>query len=509
MRLPFLSSATAPPLWCWIGRVLIITYPDAIVPPGLRPVVTVTIVREALEPGAPLAVATPRRTAPRRFFPLLHGSGEGAQQARELLIWAGLVAAGLALTALAVALSARVGSAGAPFTGRFRWKISAGSLLAPATAVTVLAAVRLGFVERLRWGVLVGASYLAALWWAMSLALVDGGNGFSSPISSPGEYLRDVGAVGSHPGHFLSTFVAQSPHYSIATRTHPPGPVLLLWGLGKLGIHRPETIGVILTVLACAYVPLLAVAVRALCHETAARHLMPILVLAPYAVWMAVSMDAIVLLLAAGFVTLGVIGSEEGRSPVWALASGLLLGCDAMLNYAVAWLGVSIVAVFFVRRRPLLNFFAGIGALVPLMVFWIAGFAWTNGLSAAQADFSVRVGPHRSWLLWAFLDLLLLLIACGPAIIRAVRRLHLTPGWPFVVGAGLAVIFALLSGLSRGEVERSWLAFYPFLLIPAVAPAVRPPRTGAGIDAGAIPFWPVAVGAAGAIVIEAVLRTTW
>jgi hypothetical protein len=375
--------------------------------------------------------------------------------------------------------------------------------------VTVLAAVRTGVVDRLRWAVLVGASYLAALWWAMSLALVDGGNGFAAPIASTSEYLRDVPAVGSHPGHFLSTFVAQAPHYSVATRTHPPGPVLLLWFLGKLGIHRPEVIGIVLTVLACAYVPLLAVAVRSLCHETAARRLLPILVLAPYAVWLAVSMDAIVLLLAAAFVTLGVVGSEPRRSPLWALGSGLVLGVDAMLNYAVAWLGVSVVAVYFVRRRPLLNVFTGVGALVPLLVFWIAGFTWTSGLSEAQRDFSLRVGPHRSWLLWALLDLLLLLIACGPPLIRALKRLHLTPGWPFVVGAGLAVVFAILSGLSRGEVERSWLAFYPFLLIPAVAPAVRPPTRGPGIDAGPVPFWPVAIGAAGAIVIEAVLRTTW
>lgn len=465
--------------------------------------------RDALEPGAPITFTTPRGPAPRRLLPLPQGSGEGARQGRELLIWAGLVAGGLALTALAVAVSAHVGSPGAPFTGRFRFKVAAGSLLAPATAVTVLAAVRTGLTDRLRWGVLLGASYLAALWWAMSLALVDGGNGFAAPIASSAEYLRDVPAVGSHPGHFLRTFVEQAPHYSIATRTHPPGPVLLLWGLGKLGIHRPEMIGILVTVLACAYVPLLAVAVRALCHETAARRLLPILVLAPYAVWLAVSMDAIVLLLAAAFVTLGVVGSAPRRSPLWALASGLVLGCDAMLNYAVAWLGVSVVAVYFVRRRPLLNVFTGIGALVPLVLFWIAGFTWTKGLSAAQADFSVRVGPHRSWLLWAFLDLLLLLIACGPAIIRALSRLHLTPGWPFVVGAGLAVIFAILSGLSRGEVERSWLAFYPFLLIPAVAPAARPPTHGPGTDAGPVPFWPVAVGAAGAIVIEAVLRTTW
>jgi hypothetical protein len=467
--------------------------------------------RHGGSPTVPPTAATRIAPAFTRLKVALSGPEESAQQSRELVIWAVLVAAGLGITALAVALSARVGSAGAPFTGHFRFKVEIGSLLAPATAITVLSAVRSGITDRLRWPVLLAVAYAAALWWAVSLALVDGGNGFASPVTSPTEYLRDVPAVGSHPGHFLSTFIAQAPDYSVATRTHPPGPVLLLWVFAKLGIHRPEVIGITLTVLACAYVPLLAVGVRSLCHETAARRLLPILVLAPYAVWLAVSMDAIVLLLAAGFVTLGVVGSEPRRSPLWAFGSGLVLGFDALLNYAVVWLGVSVIAVYFVRRRPLLNVITAVGALLPLALARLYGFNWANGLSSAQHDFSVRVGPYRSWSLWALLDLVLLLIACGPAIIRAAKRLHLTPGWPFVVGAGLAVGFAILSGLSRGEVERSWLAFYPFLLIPAVAPAVRPPRSGApaGLDAGPVPYWPVAVGALGAIVIEAVLRTTW
>jgi hypothetical protein len=446
---------------------------------------------------------------PSRMQAVLGGPDESRREARELLVWVGLVAAGLGITALAVALSARVGSAGAPFTGRYRFKVEIGSFLAPATAITVLAAVKSGIADRLRWPILLAVAYAAAIWWAVSLALVDGGNGFASPVDSPTEYLRDVPAVGSHPGHFLHSFVTEAPHYSVATRTHPPGPVLLLWLAGKLGIHRPETIGILLTVLACAYVPVLAVGVRSLCHETAARRLLPILVLAPYAVWLAVSMDAVVLLLAATFVTLGVVGSEPGRRPYWAFGSGLVLGLDAMLNYAVVWLGVSVIAVYFVRRRPLLNVITAVGALLPLGLARGFGFSWASGLSLAQHDFSVRVGPHRSWLLWALLDLVLLLIACGPTIVRAFRRLHLTPGWPFVVGAGLAVIFAILSGLSRGEVERSWLAFYPFLLIPAVAPAVRPPRGTVGMDAGPVPFLPVLVGALGAIVVEAVLRTTW
>jgi hypothetical protein len=400
-----------------------------------------------------------------------------------------------------------VGSSGAPFTGEYRFKIEVGTLLAPAVAVTVLAAVRAGVLDRLRWGPLLLASYVAAVWWALSLALVDGGNGLASPMTSPEEYLRDVGAVGSDPAAFLRGFVAHADALSVATRTHPPAPVLFLWLLDRLGIDQPQTLGLLITLLGCAYLPLLAVAVRSLCHETAARRLLPVLVLAPYAVWLAVSMDAITLLLAAGFVCCGVLASERDRSWTWSVASGLLLGTAALFNYAVAWLAVSVIATYFVRRRPLLNVFTGAAALAPLGLFALLGFTWPNGLSAAQADFSVRVGPERSWALWAALDVLLLLIAGGPALLRAVRRVRTTPGWPFLVGAGLAVVFAVASGLSRGEVERSWLPFFPWLLVPAVAPARRPAEGEP--DAGPTPYLLIAAGAVGSVIVEAVLRTTW
>jgi hypothetical protein len=429
------------------------------------------------------------------------------RQLAELFAWLGLVAAGLALTAVAVAVGARVGSSGAPFTGTYRFKIEIGSLLAPAVAATVLGAVRAGVPERLRWPVLLLVSYVAAVWWALSLALVEGGNGLASPVASADEYLHDVGAIGSDPIGFIRTFVASSHNLSVATRTHPPAPVLLLWLFGRLGISRPETLGLILTLLGCAYVPLVAVAVRSLCHETAARRFLPVLVLAPFAVWLAVSMDAITLLLGAAFVCCGVIGSERGRRWWWSAASGLLLGTAAMFNYAVAWLAVSVIVTYFVRRRPMLNVYTGLSALIPLAIFRLWGFTWPKGLSAAQEDFSLRVGPHRSWALWAALDLLLLLLACGPPLVRALRRVRLTPGWPFLVGAGLAVVFAVASGLSRGEVERSWLPFFPWLLVPAIAPAVRPEPGGA--DSSPTPQLLVAAGAAGAVVIEAVLRTTW
>lgn len=428
----------------------------------------------------------------------------GRAAVRDLTYWLLVAAAGMALSAATVALHARLGTASAPFTGRYRLKFDAGSILAPLVAGAVLVGVRRGVHERLPWRWLLLAGYSAAVCWALALAAVDGGNGLAAPVDAPDGYLPDAASVGSDPVGFLRGFVEGAGSHTISTRQHPPGPVLLLWGLGRLGAHGPAVLGLLITLFGCLCVPLVAVAVRSLCRERAARRLVPVLALAPYAVWLAVSLDAVTLTLGAGAVACGVVGSEPRRSPLWAVAAGLLLGAAALFSYSVGWLGASVIVTYFVRRRPLLNMISGGAALLPLALAQLAGFVWTDGLTTAQADFSVRVGPHRSWLLWALLDVFLLAIACGPAAAASARKIRRTPGWPFAVGAGLAVTFAILSGLSRGEVERSFLPFFPWLLVAAVAG--EPPD---GADSAPTPLLLVAVGALTAVVIEATLRTAW
>ncbi len=424
------------------------------------------------------------------------------RRAPDAATWLLLVAAGFALTFLARRLGMRVGVPGAPFTGEYRFKVEVGTVLAPGVAVAVLAGVRAGIVERLGWRRLLLLSYVAALAWSLALAVVDGGNGLTYPIANPDEYLRDVPAVGDDPAGFVRDFVANTPEYTVATRTHPPAPVLLLWLLGRLGITRPATLGVIVTALGCATVPAVGVALRSVCGEVAARRLLPALVLAPYAVWVAVSMDGVTAALGATFVALGVVASEPGRKPWWALGSGAVLGVASLFSYAVGWLAATLLVVCFIRRRATTIALIGLGALVPLAVARVWGFVWPDGLTAAQADWSVRVGPHRSWLLWALLDLVVLVIACGPHVVTAARRVRHTAGWPFLVGALVGVGFALGSGLARGEVVRTWLPFFPWLLVPVI-----------GTDTDGEPAKPslvlLAIGAAAAVVLESVLRSAW
>jgi hypothetical protein len=428
-------------------------------------------------------------------------------EAADLARWVVLAGTGLGLTALAVHLGARLGTASAPFVGRYRLKVDAGTLLAPAVAAVVLVAAARGLPDRMRWRPVLLTSYLGALAWALALAAVDGGNGLAAPVTNPGEYLSDVPSVGNRPGAFIREFVASSGEHAAATRQHPPGPVLLLWTLQRLGVHRPLVIGLLITVIGCLSVPLVLVAVRSMCGEASARRIAPVLVLAPYAVWVAVSMDAVTATLCAAMVTSGVLASEQHRrgppAIAWAVASGLLLGGAALFSYAAPWLALSVICVYFVRRRAMLIAVTGAAALVPLALAQAAGFAWADGLTAAQADFSVRVEPTRSAVVWSYVSLVVLTLACGPAIVASARKIRRTPGWPFLVGATVAVGFAVVAGLARGEMEHAWLPYFPWLLVAAGAPEVR------GGEPAATPLWLVGAGALGAVVLGAVLRTSW
>lgn len=430
-----------------------------------------------------------------------------ARSRLDLACWLALAALGLGIAALAVFGGARLGTAGAPFLGRYRLQISPLSILAPAVAVAFLGAWAIGFFDKRRWPALLALSYGAALAWAVALALVDGTAGLTRSLLDPSNYAPDVAAVGDDPLRYIKTFTDDVQAHSIAARGHPPGSVLLLWAFERAGVQDQLVLALMVTAIGVAAVPLVLYAMKDVCGETTARRYAPILVLAPYAIWVAVSMDAVVAALGAAMIAAGVFASAHRRhgwlSAAWSVICGLLIGFGAMFAYGVAWLGVSVVLLYFARRRPFLNIGTGIGALVPVLLVNHLGFGWRNGLIAANSDFAARVEPFRSAPWWAVLSIIALILACGPAIYASGRKIRNTPAWPFLVGSALAVLFSILTGLARGGAEAAWLPFFPWLTVAAVAPAEpggEPPPVA----------WPLVIGGAvTAIVIEAVLATPW
>lgn len=436
----------------------------------------------------------------RRFNP-------GVRQARDLLGWLLLTALGLGLTAWAVHRGARLGTAGAPFLGRYRWQLSALSALAPLVAAAVLGTAWLGWFERARWGLVLASSYVFALVWAVSLALVDGTAGLTRPLLDPDNYLSDLDAVGHDPLAYLRAFTHDVRDHSVSARGHPPGPVLLLWGLHRAGLTNHLALALLVTAVGALTVPLVLGSVREACGEVPARRYATILILAPSAIWVAVSVDVIVAVLGAAMVAAGVWASARRstglRAGAWAVLAGALLGIDALFSYAAPWLGLSVVCLYFARRRPFLNVATGLGALAPVVVADRLGFAWQSGLLAARSDYVSRIEPYRSALWWSVISLVALLLAAGPPLYASLRKVRNTPGWPFLVGAAVAVAASILAGIARGGAEHAWLPFFPWLTVAAVAPEQQ---GGAAVPA---PLLLSGVGALVAVVTEAVLATPW
>lgn len=447
----------------------------------------------------PTAPSDERETAP--------SFGRDPDERRDLFIWLGLTVAGLLLTWAAVRAGVSLGTRSAPFLGSYRWALGFGSVLAPALAAGVVLATIRGRFDTARWRTVLVLGWAGTFVWSLGLALVDGVEGLTRSLQSPDNYLTDVPEVGDSILAYLAGYTDRAEELSVAARGHPPGPVLLLWALQRIGFTERLTLGVLVTALGALITPLALAAVRGVCGDRAARSFAPVLILAPYAVWISVSVDVVVAVLGAAVVVLGVRASDRDRTGLraggWALACGVTLGIAALFSYAAPWLGLSAVCLYFARRRPFLNLATGLGALLPVFAAEAAGFSWIEGLLMARDDYAARVEPNRSAIAWGFISVVALLLAAGPALVRSARRLRNTPGWPFLVGAGAAVTFSISAGLARGGAEVAWLPFFPWLIVAAVAPPMQ------GEEAPPPPVLLVAVGAATAIVIEAVLATPW
>jgi len=463
------------------------------------------VTSDAVDPGEQ---ALPYADRPPLDTPVAETPAQARQRAwRDLAWWSGVAAVGLAFTAAAVQGGAGLGTASAPFLGAYRFKLDPLSLLAPVAAVAVVAAGATGVFDRFRWRVVVTLSYLAGLAWALALALADGLSGLTRSLRASINYGPDIAAIGRDPLAYIAHYTADLDTHTFAARGHPPGSVVLLWALQRIGVTNQLTLGKLITALGVVTVPLVLYVVRDVCGETTARRYAPILILAPYAIWVAVSMDGVVAALGAAAIAAGVYASgarRRGRTAaLWSVLCGVLVGVAGMFAYSVVWLGLSVVLLYFARRRALLNIGTGLGALVPVVVANQFGFNWLAGVAAAGYDFEIRIEPHRSAVWWSGISLVALVLACGPAIYASARKIRNTPAWPFLVGAALAVVFSLVTAQARGGAEAAWLPFFPWLTVAAVAPARQ------GGAAPPVPWPLVAGGACTAVIIQAVLSTPW
>jgi hypothetical protein len=206
----------------------------------------------------------------------------------------------------------------------------------------------------------------------------------------------------------------------------------------------------------------------------------------------------------AALLAIAVTRRPDRRSAAAAIGGGVLLGSALYLSYGMVLFGAVAAALLIAggrstgQRAALL---AIAGVLVVVVAWTAAGFWWPDGFVATRTRWMQGAGSERSFPYTVVADLVVAGLALGPAVVAALPRLRALPGrlaYP-VVGALTAILLADASGMSRGEVERIWLPFLPWLLIAAV-----PVEPGRSVRRG----WLVAQ-AGCALAVTAVVRTTW
>ncbi|MCG8924893.1 hypothetical protein [Lentzea sp. CC55] len=296
-------------------------------------------------------------------------------------------------------------------------------------------------------------AYGTAVAWTLSLAMADGWDRFATRLTTEDEYLHEVPGVTDVPAA-LRGFAERIPDFrpdSWATHVsgHPPGALLTFVGLDRIGLGGGAAAS-LFCVLAGA------LAVVAVAGAVGDNAVLPHLVLFPGAVWVGASADGMFL----GVAAVGLYLLTR-----WPLLGGVVLGWCLFLSYGLVLLAPLALAALWrggdlpgtARRTGL----AVLGVLAVVGAFALNGFWWYEGYELVQLRYYQGIGATRPYWYWVWANLAALALVIGPAGIRGLRR----DRW--VVAAGVAVLAADLSGLSKAETERIWLPFAIWLLAGA------------------------------------------
>ena len=441
----------------------------------------------------------------------------GAQLVRRATV--GLAVAAVLVVAAFVApplfgwdVDARSDMLGAPPTHGY-WQAKVGVATLPALAIAAVGVWRAEvWALAWSWRRLLVVSYVAALAWLLSLALVDGTAGLTRVLVNDHEYLRTARQVSDVPA-LLAEYVDRIPYaaapdnWPTHVAGHPPGAVLFFVGLVAVGLGGSLAAPLVVCVVAASVPAAVLATLRLLGVDRHARLAAPFLVLTPASVFLAVSADAVFTACAAwGLAALAASASASTRRGLvtWGLVAGLLLGWCVMSSYGLPLLGILALAVLVLARSwwPLPVAAASATALV--LAFAAGGFAWWEAYPVLVDRYWDGIAATRPASYWTWANLAALLVSAGPLLgagvaVAARRRDDGEERTVAVLAlAGLACVLAAdLSQMSKGEVERIWL---PFLTWMTLSLALLPPgwrRWGLGLQV------------ATALLVQHLLYTGW
>ena len=408
------------------------------------------------------------------------------QEAAAIAVWMTLIGVAALWGQLLVNSDPRVKLPAAPLFGRFELTIDARFFLPVAVGAGVLWLMPRAALKSRRY---VLWSCVAAVVWALALGFASR-RGLSGALGTRADYLSAVPAMPS-PADFLRTFTSSIADYPLHVEGHPPGFPLVLWVMSRLGMPGVGW-ATALIVLAGASIPgAVLLVLREVSGGDAARRAAPFVALAPAAIWIVSSGDA-VFAAAGAWATALLVLSARRRDRVGDLlgfGGGLVAGAGLYVSYGLAPLMVLpvVLAVYLRARRSLALMAAGVAVVAA--TFTLLGFWWFGGLAATRVRYLLGVSQFRPYSYSLVGNLAALAIAAGPAVAVGLATLRKRSTWLILGPVLAAVMMANLSGLSKGEVERIWLPFAVWL--PVAGSAIAGARRRPWLAAQAV--WAIAI----------------
>ena len=287
-----------------------------------------------------------------------------------------------------------------PLTGHLVWRWQL-----PLTGAVVLGAAGAWWgpvlVARLSWARLLVASWLGSLAWCVAVALGQGWQRLAAPLTTQYEYLSGLPALRQLGwSSYVRTFVERLPAYPTHVKGHPPGVMGLLWLLDRAGAPTAGGLAAVFIVVGSTAVVPALMAGRVVAGEALARRAAPFLVIAPAAILMATSADALFAALGAWAVGLSVLAvgyaaARPARAVGLAFAAGMLGGVGLHMSYGLLALLAVPVPYAVARRATVLLVPALAGLLVVTISWMIAGYWWMDGLEAARGP-CTRPAPRAA-----------------------------------------------------------------------------------------------------------------
>lgn len=337
-------------------------------------------------------------------------------------------------------------------------------------------------VERIRWRHVLTGAWAWALLWPVLLQLTTGWHSLYDVLADDLAYLGVARSI-DDPADFLASFVDRIHDAPTHVAAHPPGAVLVHWLVDRLGGGRSDVLTATFLLVAASAAPAALIAMDRIAGRDAARRAAPFVGLAPAAIWIATSPDAVFMGVIAWAVALGAVAvTTEGQvCRAAATGAGVLAGAALSLSYgSMLLLGPlwALAVLALVRKRPEPLAWAAAGFAVIPVLFMAAGFDWYDGFLATRDHYREGVADDRPLSYFVFANVAVIAAVVGPAAVAGIVRLRDRATWCLVGGALAGIAVANVSGMSKGEVERIWLPAVPFLVLGCTVFATRRERRG-------------------------------